>query len=308
MLKFLRTVLIVFLVLITAGAALFAVRSAAAMREIEAELAEPPVVRPALASTSRLEILPLYEAGAADDGLLTGPGVSYLVRTDSAAILFDAGHNPDRLAEAPFLQNLTALGLGWKSIDRVVISHPHPDHVGGVSAWQRRGVDAGDRRLVDMLGEGNIFVPAPVSFQGAVHATIPTLPAPDLATTGVLPFAEVFPLSIIQPKNGEQALVARVEGVGLVLITGCGHPGLETLVERAEMLYGQPVAAVVGGLHYQNAGSAALQPHIQFLQAREPVLVALSPHDSFTPAQQAFADAFGSQYTTLRVGEAVRLP
>ncbi len=86
-------------------------------------------------------------------------------------------------------------------IDRIVISHPHPDHVGGTKAWWGRTIAMGDLELPASLGERLIFVPAPVRFKGAIHATIPSLPAPDVATTGVLSYPEVFPLSLLAAKR-----------------------------------------------------------------------------------------------------------
>jgi pimeloyl-ACP methyl ester carboxylesterase len=153
-----------------------------------------------------------------------------------------------------------------------------PTTFGGLKAWQERTISFGE--LPGGLGERLLFVPHVTTYKGAVHATIPTLPAPDIATTGVISYLEVWPISLFAPKGGEQALVVHVAGHGLVLITGCGHPGLERLVERAESLYGEQVVGVVGGLHYTNAAADELQPQIQFLQSRHPELVALSPHDS----------------------------
>jgi hypothetical protein len=40
----------------------------------------------------------------------------------------------------------------------------------------------------------------------------------------------------------EQALVVNVRGFGLVLVSGCGHPPIERIIEV-------PIAAVVGGMH-----------------------------------------------------------
>ena len=77
-----------------------------------------------------------------------------------------------------------------------------------------------------------------------------------MATTGVISYPEVWPLSLRDPKGYEQALVVHVAGQGLVLITGCGHPTLERLVIRAESLYDLPVVGVVGGLHYEGQTAA----------------------------------------------------
>jgi 7,8-dihydropterin-6-yl-methyl-4-(beta-D-ribofuranosyl)aminobenzene 5'-phosphate synthase len=235
-----------------------------------------------------------------------GHGVSYLVRTDAATILMDVGNNPDELDVAPFAQNMQKLGIDWQEIDRIVISHPHPDHLGGLAAWRQNTIAIGE--LPGGLGERLVFVPSAMAFEGAVHATIPTLPGPDIATTGVISYAEVFPLSLFEPKGGEQALVVHVADVGLVLITGCGHPTMERLVERAETLYGQPVIGIVGGLHYENATTEEVQPHIEYLQPRGLRLVALSPHDSSPQALEAFRAAFPQSYQELMVGTVIAFP
>jgi 7,8-dihydropterin-6-yl-methyl-4-(beta-D-ribofuranosyl)aminobenzene 5'-phosphate synthase len=103
-------------------------------------------------------------------------------------------------------------------------------------------------------------------------------------------------------------VIIEVAGKGLVLITGCGHPTLEKLVSRAEELYDKQVVGVVGGLHYGAASLEDIQPHIQFLEARQPGLVALSPHDSEAAVLDAFRAAFPEAYQFIRVGEAIRFP
>jgi len=218
----------------------------------------------------------------------------------------DIGNNPDQLDVTPFAQNMQKLGVDWDEIDRIVITHPHPDHVGGLTAWRERTISFGE--LPGGIGERLVFVPSKVTNKGAVHATIPTLPSPDAATTGVISYPEVFPLSLRDPKGYEQALVVHVDGYGLVLITGCGHPTLERLVERAESLYGFPVVGVVGGIHYEGYTAEEVQPHVQFLQSRQMRLIALSPHDSSPEALEAFRSVFSDVYHTLRVGEPVQFP
>ena len=306
--KKISVILFSLLALSLAGVSFFGTRQMLANREIAAELENLPEIAPQLKTTSRLEIIPLYEeAGSADDYAI-GHGVSYLIRTDSATILMDVGDNPDGSPVAPFEQNMRKLGISWDEIDRIVISHPHPDHVGGVDAWREHTVSIDEFELPGDLGERLIFVPAPVSFKNAIHATVPTLPAPDVATTGVISYLEVFPISLFEPKGMEQALVVHVKGEGLVLISGCGHPTLERMVERAESLYGQPVIGMVGGLHYENINPEELQTHIQFLQPRQPKLIALSPHDSSPQAIAAFKESFPGAYQAISVGKTIQYP
>ena len=141
----------------------------------------------------------MYEEASLKDNLITGHGVSYLFRTDSTTILLDVGNNPDDSQVAPFTQNMQKLGIDWDEIDRIVISHSHPDHIGGTKAWWNHTVSVCNLELPDDLGDRLIFVPSPVTFQGAIHATVPTLPSPDVATTGVISYPEVWPLSLRDP-------------------------------------------------------------------------------------------------------------
>lgn len=284
----------------------FIIRPAVVQRKIDHSWNAMPENVPPLEATSRLEIIPLYEEARASDRSVSGHGVSYLLHTDLSTILMDVGDNPDESKVAPFIQNMQALGIDWNEVDRIVLTHPHPDHMGGIKAWQDNTVLFGE--LPGGLGERLIFVPTDMVFQGAVHVTIPTLPGPDVATTGVISYAENWPLSLYHAKGAEQALIVHVAGHGLVLINGCGHPGLERLVERAETMYGLPVIGVVGGLHYVGLTADEVQPHIQFLHSRQPSLIALSPHDSSPEALAAFENAFPNVYHTLTVGEAVQLP
>ena len=286
----------------------FSIRQSIAKLAIEREWRSGPPPAYNLATTSKLEIIPLYEEASLNDSFLSGHGVSYLIRTDAATLLLDVGNNPDDLSVAPFMQNMQKLGIDWDEIDRIVISHPHPDHIGGVKAWWNHTVSLGHLELPDDLGDRLIFVPTPVTFKGAIHATVPTLPSPDVATTGVISYPEVWPLSLRDPKGYEQALVVHVAGQGLVLITGCGHPTLERLVIRAESLYDLPVIGVVGGLHYEDQTAADVAAPIEFLASRNPQLVALSPHDSSPEAIEAFRTAFPQAYQDIAVGVPIQFP
>lgn len=292
--------------LLAATILFFTIRPAIVSREIERSWIATPENIPPLQTTSQLEIIPLYEEERASADFISGHGVSYLIRTDRSTILMDVGNNPDGSAVAPFMQNMQTLGIDWIEIDRITLTHAHPDHMGGVSAWQENTISFGD--LPSGLGERLIFVPADMAFQGAVHVSIPTLPSPDVATTGVIAYTESWPMSLYHVKGSEQALIVHVADHGLVLITGCGHPGLEKLVERVEAMYGLPVTGVVGGLHYEEFTADEVQSHIQFLQSRQPSLIALSPHDSSRDVLTTFGSAFPAVYRTLTVGEVVQFP
>lgn len=306
--KFLLYSFFVLAGLVALATLFFTVRQVIARVQVAREGKFTPASVSALETTTRLEIIPLYEEASTDESFDFGHGVSYLIRTDSAAILMDLGNNLNESARLPSLQNMQTLGIAWEEIDAIVISHPHPDHVGGVKAWQDKTVSFGD--FTGDLSQMPIYVPTSLSHSSATltPSSEPTLVSKDIATTGVIPYSEVFPISLFSAKGYEQGLVIHVAGQGLVVITGCGHPTMEKLVERAETLFGEQVVGVVGGLHYEKHSVEDVQPHIQFLAPRQPKLIALSPHDSSPKALEAFHSAFPEAYRFVQVGEAIQFP
>lgn len=122
------------------------------------------------------------------------------------------------------------------------------------------------------------------------------------------PPIEPFPFSLWDPLGWEQSLIVNVKGRGLVVITGCGHPSLERIIERAEAVFTLPVVGVVGGLHYLKAMEEDLTQPIEFLALRNPQLVALSPHDSSGEVLQIFEAAFPKAYRYICIGVPIELP
>ena len=274
-------------------------------QEAQALSASAPLL---FGETASLEIVPLYE-NAAQDGLQTGHGVSYLIRTDNATILFDLGYNPSAVSPSPLEQNMAHLGISLDDVDQIVISHRHPDHVGGQNWWIKNTFSLTGTSQPP-LGDLPIAVPEAMSYPGSSPTLLelPTRLADGVATTGLITYAQPFPIWLAMPKGDEQALAVNVAGRGIVLITGCGHMGLKTLLERAEAAFDVPVAGVVGGLHYGSADAAALQGDIELVQELSPMIVALSPHDSGPAALDAFAQAFPSAYRPIEVGASIAVP
>lgn len=69
------------------------------------------------------------------DGQLPVAYNALLIRSAGRQILVDAGHgelSEDEGAGGALLANLTALGVPPESVDTIVISHAHADHIGGL--------------------------------------------------------------------------------------------------------------------------------------------------------------------------------
>jgi len=145
----------------------------------------------------------------AEAGLKSGWGFSCLIETEER-ILFDTGDSGEKL-----ISNMKKLGIKPESIDKVVISHNHFDHTGGLKEFSKLNNDAA------------VFLPRSFSK--------PTEISPGVYSTGALG-------RLIK----EQSLVVNTEKGNLV-ITGCAHPGLENIIEKSKEL--GEIYGVVGGFH-----------------------------------------------------------
>lgn len=300
--RILITVLAVFILL----AAVAGFRYALGLIEVRRETQRtdiPPLKD--IGATRSLEILPLYENAAIDTGYTTGHGVSYLVRTDRTTFLMDLGQNETNSSPSVLEDNTQKLGLTWDDFDIIFISHNHPDHTGGFTWWQKGSFSPGWAQPA--WSGKSVYVPVKLSYPGlSPQVALPAQAiAPGVATIGVLPFKEVSFLVLLNPVGYEETLAVNVEGQGIVLITGCGHPGLQAIVTRAEALFDQPVVGIVGGLHYGSRTAKDLASELAFLRQRDFRLLALSPHDSESSTIQVFQQAFPQAYQPVEVGRTI---
>jgi 7,8-dihydropterin-6-yl-methyl-4-(beta-D-ribofuranosyl)aminobenzene 5'-phosphate synthase len=280
-----------------------------------------------IGTVERLSLLPLVDGKTARENLSGEPGVSYLIRAGDTTILFDVGFNQRGEHPSPLLRNVEALNIDLQEIDCVVISHLHADHVGGVGFARTRTFAISPERI-DLNGK-TAFVPEPMT-----HPTARTevVTEPRIIAPGVISLGTVARQLFFFGWTLEQPLAVNVKDRGMVLISGCGHPTLQRIIERAETLFDEPIYGIIGGLHYPVTASGAVvlgiplqrflgtgkwpwdpinkddvETSIAFLKTRKPRIVALSPHDSCDWSIEAFRRAFGDTYRELRVGQEIAI-
>jgi 7,8-dihydropterin-6-yl-methyl-4-(beta-D-ribofuranosyl)aminobenzene 5'-phosphate synthase len=271
-----------------------------------------------LGTVSRLQILPLVDAEASRHDLMTESGVSYLITADELRILFDVGFNGRGRRRSPLLENARVLNVDLAAVDLVVISHAHPDHVGGVRPALRRSFEIADPGL--RLPSARVLTPVPMSHP---HIRCEWSPAPVIAGPGVATTGTISRMLFFFGRTPEQALMVNVKGKGVVIVVGCGHQGLPRLLARVESLISAPICGVVGGLHFpvhglhaqdllgtakwpwQRTSERDVEEALGWLQRGCLALIALSPHDSSRWTLARFRQAFGERYQTIRVGEEI---
>lgn len=254
-----------------------------------------------------------------EDHYKGAPGVSYLIKTDRGSLLFDLGFGPGTPTLA---YNANKIGFKINQIDSVVISHLHPDHMGGFRAARKKRVTV--PRQLGKIKEVPCFLPEKATAPGF---KVDVLDKPRMLTAGV---ASTGPLARSLFHMGcteEQALVARIKGKGLVILTGCGHPTIETIIKMVQRISDIPIYAIGGGLHFpvtdsplrkwgmktqmiwgtgkppwQSISDEDLQRTIENLNAIKAEHVFLSGHDTCDYALEQFQKGLRAETKVLKAG------
>ena len=194
-----------------------------------------------------------------DQYLLGEPGFSCLIEAEGKRFLLDTGYF------GIFAKNAEALGLDWRSVDGVVLSHCHDDHTKGLDAFFTEGPKprlVAHPALFRRLVSRGLFIGCPYSRATVERYFDLCLTAEPLALTenlfylGAIP--RVFPDHQDEtPREGDgpvftpddTALAYRGKE-GVCVITGCSHSGISNIVEQAKKVTGRSrVMGVIGGFH-----------------------------------------------------------
>jgi 7,8-dihydropterin-6-yl-methyl-4-(beta-D-ribofuranosyl)aminobenzene 5'-phosphate synthase len=241
---------------------------------------------PADAGTLRLTVV--YDNVVHRPGLATGWGFACLVEGLERTLLFDTGGDGERL-----LANLSHLALKPQALQAVVLSHPHADHTGGLDA------------LLNLRADLEVWLPA--GFPASVQRSISARGARVLMVgSGGRLFGSAYSTGPLGQGFVEQALVLETAR-GLVVLTGCAHPGIVRMAEAAMRLMGRKIHLLMGGFHLMRADGAEIQAAVAGLQALGVERVAPS-HCTGEAATAAFRQAWGNGFVAGGLGAVIEVP
>jgi 7,8-dihydropterin-6-yl-methyl-4-(beta-D-ribofuranosyl)aminobenzene 5'-phosphate synthase len=223
-------------------------------------------------------------------GMLGEWGLSILVETEEVVVLLDTG-GPALSA----VHNAQRLGKDLTMVDKIVLSHGHVDHTGGLVEILKH-----IRKSVEIIAHPDIWapkytkrpnsparyagMPAPIELLESLGASFNLTSAPMKITDNIMTSGEIEMQTdyeeiddiLFEKRHGELqpdrmsddlALVINT-GEGLIVITGCAHRGIINTLRHAQNITGVDcIHTVIGGTHLFRASDERLELTIHDLKA-----------------------------------------
>lgn len=221
-------------------------------------------------------------------GLVEGWGFSCLVQGLEKTLLFDTGASGRVL-----LNNMSRLNLDFNEIDAVFLSHIHSDHTGGLEAVLSHHPDV------------DVFIPEsfPSLFQYAIARTGAQVIE---IGAGRRLMEHIYSTGEMGDGMIEQAMIVDT-AKGLVVITGCAHPGIALVAEKAIAITGKRIHLLMGGFHLAGMPRSEIQTVISRLKALGIEKVGPS-HCTGESAIALFRQAWGDNFVEAGLGAVIEFP
>jgi len=235
------------------------------------------------------ELVIVYDNNPFDNRLRTAWGFSCLVRRPQETILFDTGGDSSTL-----LYNMKQLQIAPREVDVVVLSHIHGDHVGGLSGFLEQN--------------SAVAVYLPQSFTQSFKDKVKLSGAEveEVHEAREL-FSGVYTTGELGSGIKEQSLIVTTSE-GLVVITGCAHPGVVNIIRKAkEVVPDNNVCLVMGGFHLSGASSMQIESIVDGFADLAVENVAPC-HCSGDETRRLFKERCGENYIESGVGKRMPLP
>jgi len=247
---------------------------------------EAPLPEPTTEAVAKLRLTIVYDNNEYDPRLETKWGFSCLAEGLEKTILFDTGGD-----SATLLSNMKKLEIDPAEIDAVVLSHIHGDHVGGLSG------------LLEENNDVAVYLPRsfPQSFKDGARSLGARIH--EVSEAEEL-FAEVYTTGELGNGIREQSLVITTSE-GLVVITGCAHPGVVHIVRKARDIVAEDtVHLVMGGFHLGGASASQIESVVE--EFRQIGVRKVAPcHCSGNETRRLFRKEYAEDYIESGVGKRI---
>ena len=233
-----------------------------------------------------MEIRIIFDNTSLNKEFKSGWGFSCLV---GKTILFDTGERSEYI-----FRNMENLDVDVSEIEKVVISHDHWDHTGGL--WGLLEKTEG----IDVYGCPNFreeFKKRVISLGGnLILADKLTEVKQGLFVTGEI--AGNYKGTFI----AEQALLIKKQE-GIIIITGCSHPGIINIIKDIkESFPGKKINLIIGGFHLMDKNNRELELIVE--NFKELGIERVGPtHCTGYKAQEIFEKAYKENFIKIAAGK-----
>lgn len=214
-------------------------------------------------------------------------GFACLVEGLEKTILFDTGGDGRTL-----LSNMAKLNIDPKSINIVVLSHSHYDHTGGLGAFLEKN--------------NTVKVFLPRSFPRRIKTRARKAGA---EAVEVKDFCQITEGAYSTGEMGrfikEQGLIIK-SAKGTVVLTGCAHPGIVKIIEKAKQETRSDIHLVMGGFHLLGLRRSQLERVVRDFR-RLGVEKVAPTHCSGDLTREVFAEHFGDNFILAGAGKRVEI-
>ena len=224
----------------------------------------------------------LYDNYVFTEGTKNAWGFSCFIEGTEKNILFDTGGEDEIL-----MFNIDKLNINTESVEMIVISHNHWDHTGGLFTFfeKKSGIP--------------VYLPHsfPEEFIDNVKdagASVILINEPAKICNGVYSTGEM------EGRVNEQSLIVKTNK-GIVVVTGCSHPGIVNIIKKAQEIMGEEIYLVFGGFHLKDHSIKATKEIIS--QFRElGVKKCGATHCTGDKQINLFKEAYGNDYIEMGTG------
>ena len=240
-----------------------------------------------IAAQNQITMTVIYDNYVHTPGTISNFGFACFITGTEQTILFDTGYRGDIL-----MMNIDTLAIDLESLHSIVLSHEHIDHTGGIDSV--------------LLKKTNI----PVYFGNSFPASFDQF----LTSKGAIPVRVNEPVEIcrkvystgeMQGAFPEQSLILDTDS-GLVVITGCAHPGIINILNRTKEILNKEIYLVFGGFHLSNQPTDTIDQIIQ--EFRTLGVKKCGPtHCTGDTAIALFRAAYGADFIPMGVGQVIEV-
>lgn len=246
-----------------------------------------------MVNINELKLFTICENSSANIGFLGEWGLSILIDIDGSKILFDTGMGQS------ILPNTELLKIDLSTIDKIVLSHGHADHTGGLIPVLQQVNSKHPGKEIEIIAHPDILAdkyyqryPEEAPFYQGVPFSVeevetlggvlklssqPVWLNDYMVISGEVPMSNDFEAvsdGCLQKRNGtilkdpladDMAIYIKTN-LGLVVISGCAHRGIINTIHHGQKITGlERVYMVVGGTHLAAASDYQLSSTIKEL-------------------------------------------